>query len=90
MARDGKEQLLYGQLATLKDFMPEGPVAGSFIDLFHSLLDDLENFFGDLTHHRVPEAAIELCPITSEQTCAATLLQTKVEGVMNLFTFSNE
>ncbi len=88
--RSGKVQLLYGQLATLKDFIPEGLVPGSFVDLFHGLLDELENIVGDLTRHRVPDSAISLCPQTNVQTCAAACLQAKVEDVMNLFICSDE
>ena len=85
MARSGQEQLIYGQLATLKDFIPEDIAPGSFVDLFHGILDDLENFVGDLTRYRVPDSAIRPSPQTSEQMCAAPLLQAKVDDVMNLF-----
>ncbi len=86
MGNSAVSQKIYGQLATFKDFIPEDLVPGSFINLFHGILDELESLGGDMTRFRVPDSAIGASPQANMRECEASLLLEKVENVLNLFT----
>jgi hypothetical protein len=86
MGNNGLSQKIYGQLATLKDFIPGDLASGTFINLFHGILDELESLGGVMARFRVPDSTIGTNPQTNEQGCDASMLLEKVEDILNLFT----
>ena len=81
---------IYGQLTTLREFIPRDAAPSEHIDQFHRILSELEQTGGDFSRFRIPIAAIELAPKTMEPTCNGLLLRKRIKELLGLFTFSTE
>ena len=89
MAVDSLIPFAHAQLVGLKGNIPDERAAKEFIDLFHTILDDLEALGTDLTRFRVPEEAIHES-ITVGTYCSSHFLRAKVDGLLALFSVSGD
>ncbi len=83
-------QRVYWQLSTLKDFISDHYESAEIVDLYHSIVDDLEISEEELTRFLVPESVIGISPRASENKSDHQLLKEKIEGILKLFHFPCE
>ena len=83
-------QNVHRKLLLLKDVISDHIDPDGFVDLHHSIVDELETLGPDLSRFRMPDSGSGASPLTSENLCVSAFLQEKIEGLLGLFRISAE
>ena len=86
MTAESLIRMAHAQLVGLQENIPEKTVGKEYIDLFHSIVDDLESLNAELSSFRVPNSAINIRGHRSW--CESHFLKAKVSGLLTLFAVS--
>ena len=79
-------RMAHARLMGLKENIPESTAGEEFIVDFHDIIDDLGSKGVDLDKFRIPQSATA----TSGGWCDANFLKSKVQGLLYLFTVSED
>jgi hypothetical protein len=90
MADENLIHIAHAQLVGLQGNIPDNTAGGEFIDLLHSIIDDLENLGADLSKFRIPEDAIATPRSANASWCDSHFLRAKVDGLLVLFSVSGD
>lgn len=89
MTDDTLVRMAHAQLRGLQNNIPKGTASQEFIDLYHSIVKDLESTGVDLSRFKVPDSSVSDHE-WKDSFCDSSYLRTKVDGLLNLFQVSDK